>query len=214
MLSSLKKPSDKSSVSTMPAWHPNFRNFERLPDTKVVRTTFFINGVAILIATTLAIYVAYREVELGTLRADTDSAQKVVDANKPASDQAVVLFKKFQEQEKKLLELQKFRSLSKLAFSDLLLELGASLPPAVILNSVDYRPAGVALRGRIKGSSEQGAGMADAYVSELGKNDYFSDLFESIKLTNIVRDPGSGEIVVQIDLQFRTSPKSSTGGKK
>jgi hypothetical protein len=214
MLSSLKKSSDKSSVSMMPAWHPNFRNFERLPDTKVVRTTFFINGVAILIATTLAIYVAYREVELSTLKGDTNAAQKVVDDNKLASDQAVALFKKFQAEEKKIFELQKFRSVSPLEFSDLLLELGSSLPPAVLLNSMDYRPSGVTLRGRIKGSSEEGAGMADEYVSKLTKNAYFSDLFDPIKLTNIVRDAGTGEIVIQIDLQFRTSAKPSAGVKK
>ena len=29
----------------MPAWHPNFRNYEKLPDIKVVRTAFFVNGV-------------------------------------------------------------------------------------------------------------------------------------------------------------------------
>ena len=214
MLSALKKPSDKSSASTVPAWHPNFRNFDQLPDTKVVRTTFFVNGVAILIATTLAIYVAYREVELGTIKSDTAAAQQIVDSNKPASEKAVALFKKFQEEERKIIELQQFMSVSKLTFSDFLLQLGSSLPPSVALTSVDYRSTGVVLRGRIKGTSEEGAGMANAYVSDLSKNVYFSELFDSIKLTNIVRDAASGEIVIQIDLKFRTPVKTVTGGKK
>ncbi|HSI09685.1 MAG: hypothetical protein ACAH89_03435 [Rariglobus sp.] len=214
MLSFLKKPSDKSSASAAPMWHPNFRNFERLPDTKVVRTTFFINGVAILVATTLAIYVTYREVELNTLKADTDAAQQVIDANKPGSDQSVALFKKFQEQEKKIQELDQFLAISKITLSDFILQLGSTLPPSVILSSIDYRPAGVILRGRIKGSSEEGAGKADAYVNDLTKNSYFSELFDSIKLTNIVRDPASGEIVIQIDLRFRAQIKPTSGGKK
>ena len=50
MLSLLKKKPDAAAANLTPAWHPNFRNFERLPDTKVVRTTFFINGGAIAVA--------------------------------------------------------------------------------------------------------------------------------------------------------------------
>lgn len=214
MLSALKKSSDKSSASIVPAWHPNFRNFDQLPDTKVVRTTFFINGAAILVATTLAIYVAYCEVELSAVKSDIAAAQQIIDANKTPSDQAVVLFKKFQEQERKIQELQQFLSVSKLTVSDFLLQLGSSLPSTVVLTSVDYRLSGVSLRGRIKGASEEGAGMANAYVGELGKNTIFSDPFESIKLTNIVRDGATGEIVIQIDLKFRTSFKPVNGGKK
>lgn len=214
MLSFLKKTSDKSSALMVPAWHPNFRNFERLPDTKAVRTTFFINGVAILVAASLAIYVAYREVELSTLKADTAAAQQVVDANRPASDQAILLFKKFQEQEKKIQELQQFLAVSKITTSEFILQLGSSLPPSVVLNSIEYRATGATLRGRIKGSSEEGAGKADTYVNILIKNAYFSELFDSIKLTNIVRDPASGEMVVQVDLKFRASIKPVTGGKK
>jgi hypothetical protein len=82
------------------------------------------------------------------------------------------------------------------------------------LNNIDYRPAGVVLRGRIKGSAEEGAGKADAYVGDLIKSSYFSRLFDSIKLTNIVRDPASGEIVIQIDLKFRAQTKPTSGGKK
>jgi hypothetical protein len=214
MLSLLKKNSDKSSAAVLSAWHPNFRNFERLPDTKVVRTSFFINGVAILVATSLAIYVTYREVELGTLKSDAAAAQQVIDSNKAASDQAVALFKKFQVEEKKIQGLQQFMAISKITVSDFLLQLGSSLPPAIVLNNVEYRPAGVTLRGRIKASSEEGAGMADAYVGALIKNDYFSGLFDPIKLTNIVRDSTSGEVIIQVDLKFKAPPKPSTGVKK
>ena len=44
MLSLLKKKPDAAAANQTPAWHPNFRNFERLPDTQVVRPTFFVNG--------------------------------------------------------------------------------------------------------------------------------------------------------------------------
>ena len=47
MLSLLKKKSD-AAAPAVPAWHPNFRDYEKLPDVKVVRTAFFINAAAIV----------------------------------------------------------------------------------------------------------------------------------------------------------------------
>lgn len=192
----------------MPAWHPNFRNFERLPDTKAVRTTFFTNGLAILVAVSLSIYVIYRETALAALDSDIKAAAEVIVANKPASDQAVALFKKFQAEEKKVQELQQFLSTSKLSFSELLLQLGTSLPATFKLYGVDYRPAGVTLRGGINASSEEGAGMAAAYVEDLKKNPYFGDRFE-ITLPGIVRDPATAQIRFEISMKFKVQ-----GGKK
>lgn len=202
MLPSLKKPRDKSSGVVLPAWHPNFRNFDQLPDIKVVRTTFFVNGLAILLASVLLIYVVYREVELATLKSDTELAQNHADANKGASDHAVMLYRNFQAEEKRVQELQQFLAGSKIIVSELLLELGGSLPEAVKLSNVDYRASGVTIRGGIQASSEEGAGIAVKYVEELKKNPYFSKFFTSIKLVSILRDPGTGQIRFEIALDF------------
>jgi len=212
MLSSLKKTSDKSAASLVPPWHPNFRNFERLPDTKAVRTTFFVNGLAVLTAVSLAIYFAYSEVERGTLSSDIESARLIAAERKPASDQAIVHFKQFQEEERKVQELQQFLSVPKITLSELLLELGSSLPPATLLNSIEYRATGVTIRGGIGGSAEEGAGKAVAYVEELRKTAYFSKYFDPIVLTSIVRDPGTGEMRFEIDFKFHVI-KPVKGGK-
>ena len=214
MLPFLKKPSDKTSTATVPAWHPNFRNFERLPDTKAVRTTFFINGLAVLIASSLVIYTGYREFGLRSLQADTDAAQKVVDTNKPASDEAITLFKKFQEEEKKVFALQSFLSSSRLVLSDFFLQIGASLPASVTLNSIDYKPSAVTLVGSISGAPDEASGQAVTYVDRLRKNEVFSQMFEAITLSNIARDPGTGQIRFSIDLRFKASTKAATGGTK
>lgn len=214
MLPFLKKPSDKASTVTVPAWHPNFRNFERLPDTKAVRTTFFINGLAILIASSLLIYAGYREFRLQALQADTEIAQKMVDANKPASDQAIALFKKFQEEEKKVVALQGFLSSSRLVLSDFILQMGASLPASVTLSSIDYKPNSVTLVGGISGAPDEASGQAVAYVDRLRKNEAFSRMFETITLSNIARDAGTGQIRFSIDLRFKAPAKVAAGGTK
>jgi hypothetical protein len=212
MLSSLKKPSDKSVVSLVPPWRPNFRNFERLPDTKAVRTTFFVNGLALLVAVSLTIYLVYKEIERSTLAADAETARSIAAERKPLSDRAIAQAKKFQNEENKVKELHFFLTNSKIKVSELLLELGSSLPPSVLLNSVEYRVSGVTARGAISGSAEEGARKAVAYVEKLRQEIYFDKHFETITLTGITRDPAAGEMRFEIDFKLYTL-KSSKGGK-
>ena len=54
MLPLLKKKSDADAAPAVPAWHPNFRNYQKLPDIKVVRTAFFVNGIAILLVVAIS----------------------------------------------------------------------------------------------------------------------------------------------------------------
>lgn len=213
MLTSLKKPSDKSSAVTVPAWHPNFRIAERLPDTKAVRTSFFINGLAIFIVIALLVYTGVREYDLYTLRSDTASALDAVQARKPVSDRAIVLYKNFQEEEKKVLALQDFLSVSRYTISDFILQLGGTLPLSVNLYGIDCASTQVTLRGAIKGAPDEASGRAVSYVEDLRKNEILSKLFASVTLTNIARDSSTGLIQFVIDLKVR-EPSKASGGKK
>src|SRR3954467_9266077 len=105
MLSLLKKKSEASAAPTVPHWHPNFRNFEKLPDTKVVRTAFFINGAAIFVALALGIYFGSQEWRLRGLNAQVADEQRKIEKTKRPSDQAVAMFKKFQGEETRTTEI-------------------------------------------------------------------------------------------------------------
>jgi hypothetical protein len=214
MLSSLKKRSDKSSAVVVPAWHPNFRNVATLPDTKAVRTSFFINVLAVFAAATLGIYAGYKEYDLRLLQADTNQVRSDVQASKSANDKAVALYGKFKDEERKVADLQAFLSISKIKFSDFVLQVGAFLPPEIILTSVDYRAAGVTLRGGIGGAPDEASGRAVEYVEGLRKNPAFSAIFDPITLTNIVRDPGTSRMQFVIDLTFKGSVTKPAGGAK
>ncbi len=213
MLSSLKKRSDKSSAVMVPAWHPNFRIAERLPDTKAVRTSFFINALAIFAAAALALYVGYAELQLKALRDETARALADVRGSKAGSDRALAEYKKFQEEERKILELKSFLAASKLVVSDFIFQLGETLPPEITLGSIDYRPAAVTLRGAIEGAADEASGRAVQYVEALRGNASFAH-FDSIKLTNIVRDPGTGRMQFVIDLAFKAPAKPAVKGRK
>ena len=207
MLSLLKKPSEKPAVSLMPAWHPDFRNTSRLPDTKVVRTSFFVNGVAIMVTLVLALYVVYSEYSLHNIRGQIADGQRQIDSDKMGSDRALILFKKFQEEEKKLIELRDFQA-SKIAGSDFLVHLGKSLPPGVVLNSVDYGPAKILLRGHVYGPPDDAIGHASAYVDALGKYPALAPLFETITLTGINRDQAVDRLNIEILLKFKGAQKT------
>src|SRR5258707_603765 len=108
MLSLLKKKSDAGSVPQVPAWHPNFRNYEKLPDIKVVRTAFFINGAAISVAVALLIYFGFQEWKLHQIQVQITDWQRQIDRDKKTSEQAIALFKKFQTEEAKINEVDAF----------------------------------------------------------------------------------------------------------
>jgi hypothetical protein len=210
MLSILKKPSEKAAASIMPAWHPNFRNPERLPDVKVVRTAFFINGAAVVVAIVLGLYLVQSEIGFRALRDQTADWQRQINNEKAGSEKAVAQFQKFQEEEKQLLELKDFQS-SKLVGSDFILQLGESLPPRITLTMVDYHGGSIVLRGTIAGSPDEASGDASAYLDVLSKHPAFAGKFDGVSLTGISRNPTTSGISFEILLKLRSDQK---GGKK
>jgi hypothetical protein len=210
---SLKKRSDSESVEA-PHWHPNYRNFERLPDTKVVRTTFFINTAAVAIAAGLLIWLGNREYVLYTLNTQIEQAQQEIDGNSRENKEAIRLSGLFAEEQKKLAELEAFmtRTVTPLEFVG---ALGRTLPKEVAIDSIDARltdPNGVSfsVRGRIAGSRDQATGTASNYVEQLKADAQIGRLFEPITLLNINPDPQSGLMFFEIVFKGRPPAK----GKK
>jgi len=101
MLSLPKKNPDKAAAASTPAWHPNFRNFAQLPDTKHVRTSFFVNGVAVVVAGIFLLLFVYQEYRLAESRQQLKNWEQQIERDRPNSAKAVALFKKFQDEEKK-----------------------------------------------------------------------------------------------------------------
>ena len=164
---SLIKKSDATSGSA-PLWHPNFRNYERLPDTKVVRTTFFINVTAITLAAGLAISVGWREFQIRNLKQQIDDTQVVIEKNAKDNNEAIRLTKVFEEEGKKIAEANGFTK-RVLPPSEFILLLGKTLPKVVQIESVDLRYSGVSgdqcvLRGIVAGNKDEASGSASKYV--------------------------------------------------
>ncbi len=214
MLSLLKKKSDASAAPVMPSWHPNFRNFEKLPDTKVVRTAFFINGAAISVALALGIYFGLQEWRLRGVKTQIAEEQKKIDKHKRPSDQAVALFKKFTAEEARALEVDGFIK-SKPQVSALLMRLGETLPPNIALDNIDIRDTGMLLRLSVRGAPETASGYATAYRDLLAADKVLTPLFEDVIFTaSPTLNPATGRLVVEFLLKTRPPAPAPAPAKK
>lgn len=209
MLSLLKKKSKADAAPAVPPWHPNFRNYEKLPDIKVVRTAFFINGAAIFVALALTIYLGFKEWQLHVLRGQTTTVQAQIDRDKKTSDQAVAMFKKFQAEEAKLLEVDTFVK-SKPVISAIVMRLGSTLPPNIALDSLDFRDNGLFMRLSVRGTPDVASGYATNYLEQL-RADKELALYDSFDFTSTpTPNPSTGRMAVEFFLHLKGTP----GGKK
>jgi hypothetical protein len=200
------KKGEKTAVSLMPSWHPNFRNFERLPDIKVVRTSFFVNCAAIVLTLGFMIYFGLQEYKLHAIRVQIADWQRQIDDNKRPSEQAVRLYAQFQVEERKAAEVAAFVN-TDFVRSDFIIELGQSLPENIALDSIDLHEGGVSLKGIVRGTSDEASGAAQAYINQLQADPSLSRKFEDITMPNLDRDATFGQ------LDFEISMKSKNGGK-
>jgi hypothetical protein len=208
MLSLLKKKSEVNAPQ-VPAWHPNFRNFEKLPDTKVVRTAFFVNVFAIAVTVALALYVGSREWDFYSLKNQVAEKQQQIDQNRPGSEQAVALYRKFQAEAAKVTEVEGFVS-SRLVVSDMLIHLGATLPKNIALDRFDLRDSELILAATIRGTPDQASGLATAYIEQLRADKKLAESFDEIKPANTSRNATTGRISMEVSLHI----KGAKGGKK
>ena len=210
MLSQLKKKSE-SDVSLMPAWHPDFRNYARLPDIKVVRTAFFVNGASISILLTLLMFFTKSEWQVYTVNRQIEERQRQIDTDKNGSEQNVALYNKFQAEEVQILEVAAFVK-SKPIVSELLLYLAKTLPKNLALDNFDVRSNGLSLRGTLRGAPDQATGYASVYVDQLKNDSFMTTRFEEITLKSLIRNPGNNRVTVEFFLKFKATPQK--GSKK
>jgi hypothetical protein len=200
------KKREKAAVSLLPSWHTNFRNFDRLPDVKVVRTSFFVNCAAIVITAGFLLYFGLQEYNLHTIREQISDWQRQIDDNQKPSQQAVRLYQQFQSEEKKAVEVADFVR-TDFVRSDFIIALGQSLPKNIALDSIDVEESGVTLRGIVRGTYDEASGQAQAYINQLQADPSLIQKFESIKMPDIDPDAKGSQ------LNFEISMKSKSGGK-
>ncbi len=198
--------SEQSQVGLVPAWHPNFRNHQQLPDTKVVRTFFFVNVTAITVAFCLALLFGYQEYRINSLNHQVAFWAAHNATNKKSADEAVALSKKFSSEDKKIRELETFIK-PRLVLSEFLLHLGSTLPENVVIDALDVRDTGVDLRGTAAGTPEEASDRTTAYVEQLRQDKYLAGVFESKDVRQDVNRDQAGHLSFELFLRFKAEMK-------
>ena len=207
---SLTKKSETQPVAA-PLWHTNFRNFERLPDTKVVRTTFFINTAAIALTLCLLLWLGYREYHIYSLGGQIAEAQKQIDTNNSQNKEALRLSKQFADEQQKLAEAVAFHYFP-ISPTEYLTLMGQILPKEISIESIDARmgdpnSASFVLRGLVAGTPDQASGLASSYVDLLRANTRLGSVFDPITLTNLNRDSRNGFLTFEIIFKVKSGLK-------
>jgi hypothetical protein len=206
---SLTKKSGAEPVAVS-LWHPDFRDVTRLPDTKVVRTAFFVNTAAIAAAIALLLLLGYREFALRELQDKTLTTQQQIDANNRQNAEAIKLSQAFAAEQKKLAELSAFQS-SPVLPTEYIALLAQTLPPEILIDNANMRQddtgkaAIFQLRALVAGSPDQASGAASRYVDKLRENQRLTEIFDQIALTNLSRDTSGGFLSVDISLRVKTA---------
>ena len=207
---SLTKKSDEPVV--VPLWHANFRNFERLPDTKVVRTTFFVNTAAGAVTLALLMWLGYGEYRLHNLGEQIAAAQREIDANTKQNAEALRQTKIFTDEEKKLTEVETFVKVP-VPVSEYIELIGQTLPKEISIDMADIRLAAdpknqvYVLRGVVAGTRDQAAGSASSYVDTLRAHPRLGAVFEPITLEKLTPDAATGFMSFEISLKVKTEAK-------
>ncbi|MFA5112417.1 MAG: hypothetical protein WC443_13480 [Desulfobaccales bacterium] len=211
---SLTKKSDAQPVAA-PLWHTNFRNFDRLPDTKVVRTTFFINTAAGVVALGMLLWLGQREYTNYNLKEQKAEAQRQIDSNNKQNAEALRLIAQFQVEEKKLNEAAAFIKVpvTPAEFISLLAE---TLPKDISIDfvetrlntdpktqAIDPKSSIFLLRGRVAGSPDQASGIASSYVDMLRADPKLGKIFDPIELKRLDRSTGGAYMLFDISLNIK-----------
>ncbi len=100
----------KKKKADFPAWHPDFRISEDLPDIKAVRTDFLINIGAATLALVLLVWLAYREATIGGLTDQVDSLEEVRQSLEAENRRVVGLNARFMKKKRIADDIGKFYS--------------------------------------------------------------------------------------------------------
>jgi hypothetical protein len=207
MAPALKKKGD-AAVIVVPAWHPNIRIVENLPDTKVVRTAFFVNGAAMLLAIGLALYLGMQEWKLHEVNKQIADWQRQIDRDKKQSQEAVKLYQDFKAEEAKTAEVVDFVT-SKPVLSEIILRLGVMTPKKIGLDSLEFAEKGVSIRATIKGAPDHASGDASAYEKQLRSDKVLGPMFGDVNLLTMRKNTTTNRLVIEIFCEYKKGAKKT-----
>lgn len=98
----------KNRKKEFPAWQPEFRIAEDLPDIKAIRTDFLVNIGAVTLALFLVVWLAYREASINGLESDIETLRDAEKRLEGENMQVVSLNTRFMKRKRLFDDLARF----------------------------------------------------------------------------------------------------------
>lgn len=129
----------KSKSAIQPAWRPDFRKSDLLPDTKAIRTDFLLNFVAIAAAVVLAGYLGVKEFNIQGLHSAAKDLDQQIQEKESNNRRYLQLNGQYRRLQRDLDEVVDFGNYP-LEARDLLVKLAEIRDPKMVLGSVTAQP--------------------------------------------------------------------------
>ena len=164
-----------------------------------------------VVALSLLINFGLTELQIRSLKVHSEEWDQQIAHDKPGSNRVVAQFRKFQAEEKKLIEVEEFVT-SRPSLAELVANIGNTLPKNLAIDSFDLRGNVLTLRATVRGAPDKASGYASSYVDILRAAPEFAGLFEKVSLTNLNRVADTGRLAIEVVVEL--SDPLAKGGKK
>jgi hypothetical protein len=200
----------RSTPEPEPRWHPNFRNYESLPDVKVIRTGFAINVVSVTVAAALVLFFAYREIRMADLRGQIAQTVERIENDRASNRELLAMTATFRDQQRRFVEAEKLLA-GRVSVAELMTALSGSLPNAMEFSAVTLDEGALTLRGVVGGSPDAAYATVAAYLASLGENAFLRPRYPEVALTSFIRDPMTQRFNYVIRLRPPPPPPAPAG---
>lgn len=215
-------PFRKKAPPAIPAWHPDFRDPTSLPDMKVVRTSFFINGLGVLLFLAAAVLLGFQEVKRFSLQAETRLLEAKIQEHKDRNDRVVKLDSEFKSQERLIKEVSNYLDQS-LELSTLFIALANTLHSGMTFSTIRFQDEtdrgkttarSLLLNGSITATPDIAATTITEYLDVFQEDPFLSSLVGEAVPTALVPAPEGNKMAFGIRLRLSGKPRTNQKEKK
>lgn len=180
-----------------PAWHYDFRDMTALPDVKVVRTSFFINGISVFVLLVVALYLAVQEFKRHTLKEEMDGLRTKIEENSSRNAEVLKLHGAFKAEERYINGVFNYLDGS-LELSSLLVALADALHEEMVFTTIRYQNRNIrgdgggkelVVQGTIRATPDAAASVVTDYVDSLVGNPFLAGRVKEAVPTSLVPTP-------------------------
>lgn len=217
MISLLRKPPPEVS-----AWHPDFRDPTSLPDVKVVRTSFFVNGVSVFIMLLVAMLLTVQEFGRHAVRTEIRTLEERIQEHGARNEQVLKQDSAFKQEERTINDALAYIDGS-LDLSTLLIALAETLHPDMTFTTIRYQSAGgpgsvsgkqILISGSIWAEPDAAASVVTEYLNAFHENPYLAERVEQAVPTSLVPTPEGDKMAFGIQLNLKRGKAAAAKEEK